>query len=271
MNSSFHEKSFSADGSRRCSFCSRGNRCTVTSGKHQFPPLYFHEHVPGEGGRIAWRICHVCPVLPFPRVASGIEEHSWLWCKRSCRIESTLPSLFLSLSLWNGEKVRRAVSGGRFFESKVRERVGRATGDDPSHTYPIFVRVLRRACSSVATNRFPPSLSLSLVTRLMVNGSTGNPLKTSRRKTRNRIDRGENWRRIDCYPDVPRMRIYPRGFRGTTVSRRINRFQPIQYQDYACTLQEVDVQWPRSSDLNYRAAWSFNLWVPCFGSWILIR
>lgn len=90
-------------------------------------------------------------------------------------------------------------------------------------------------------------LSLSLVTRLMVNGSTGNPLKTSRRKTRNRIDRGENWRRIDCYPDVPRMRIYPRGLRGTTVSWRINRFQPIQYQDYACTLQEVDVQWPRSS------------------------
>lgn len=73
-------------------------------------------------GRIAWRICHVCPVLPFPRVASGIEEHPWLWCKRSCRIESTL----FSLSLWNREKVRRAVLGrdGRSFEWKVREERG---------------------------------------------------------------------------------------------------------------------------------------------------
>lgn len=57
-----------------------------------------------------------------------------------------------------------------------------------------------RTCPPEATNRFLLSPSLSLVTRLMVNGSTGNPLKTSRRKTRDGIDRGENWRRIDCYP-----------------------------------------------------------------------
>lgn len=154
-------------------------------------------------GRIAWRICHVCPVLPFPRVASGIEEHPWLWCKRSCRIESTL----FSLSLWNREKVRRAVLGrdGRSFEWKVREERGMIAPQAMiRHTH---IRIYDfRTCPPEGLfigghESLPPlSVSLSLVTRLMVNGSTGNPLKTSRRKTRDGIDRGENWRRIDCYP-----------------------------------------------------------------------
>lgn len=73
----------------------------------------------------------------------------------------------------------------------------------------------------------------------MVNGSTGNPLKTSRRKTRDGIDRGENWRRIDCYPATDAN--LSTGLRGNSFTED----QPIpadSVSDYACTLQEVDVQ-----------------------------
>lgn len=54
--------------------------------------------------------------------------------------------------------------GGRFFESKVGGKgVGRATGDDPSHTHPDlrFYVSSGGLVHSVATNRFLLSLSLS--------------------------------------------------------------------------------------------------------------
>lgn len=113
----------------------------------------------------------MCRVLPFPRVASGGSRNIHA-SDANDRVELNplpLPSL---------RDREKAVSGrgGRFLRV---EKVGRATGD---HTH-----ISGFSCpegSSICSHEY------SLVTlSLMVNGSTRNPLKTSRRKTRDRTRR----------------------------------------------------------------------------------
>lgn len=135
------EKSFSANGSRPCSFRLEGAGAPLPLENTSFPPLYFHEHVPGgDDPRLTDPSCVSCTSIPSSSFG-WIEEHPCFWCKRSCRIEST-PS--------DREKVVSG-RGGRFLRV---EKVGRATGDDPSHThtYPDFRVLVRRARPSVATN-----------------------------------------------------------------------------------------------------------------------
>lgn len=109
-------------------------------------------------------------------------------------LSSSINSLFFLLK--KGEEIKcfgKGQGGSCFFSPEVRKGVvescsGCAAGDDPSHIYghPFCL------CLYV----FPEGMSIgghkslpSLVTRLMVNGSTGNPFKTSRRKARHQIDR----------------------------------------------------------------------------------
>lgn len=126
----------------------------------------------------------MCRVLPFPRVASGGSRNIHA-SDANDRVElNPLPRI--------GRKWFRGEVVG-FFES--RKLVAPPAMIRHTHTHiRIFVFL-----SGGLVHRWPRMLSRDTLS-LMVNGSARNPLKTSRRKTRNRIDRGENWRRIDCYP-----------------------------------------------------------------------
>lgn len=161
--------------------------------------LFIFTNTSLEGTILAWRIRHVCRVLPFPRVASGGSRNIHA-SDANDRVElNPLPRI--GRKWFQGEVVG-------FFES--RKLVAPPAMIRHTHTHiRIFVFL-----SGGLVHRWPRMLSRDTLS-LMVNGSARNPLKTSRRKTRNRIDRGENWRRIDCYPRG--------GFEPVQFHRRLHR------------------------------------------------
>lgn len=103
--------------------------------------LFIFTNTSLEGTILAWRIRHVCRVLPFPRVASGGSRNIHA-SDANDRVElNPLPRI--------GRKWFRGEVVG-FFES--RKLVAPPAMIRHTHTYPDFRVLVRRARPSVATN-----------------------------------------------------------------------------------------------------------------------
>lgn len=172
--------------------------------KHRFPLLYFHERFPGGAPDFTNPSCVLCIFLVRSVRDQGTSKQPMQTIKLNV-LSSSINSLFFLLKERGEIKCFGKGQGGScFFSPGVRKGVvescsGCAAGDDPSHIYghPFYL------CLYV----FPKGMSIgghkslpSLVTRLMVNGSTGNPLRrpAGRHDTRSIGVHRENCSRINC-------------------------------------------------------------------------
>ena len=237
-------KSFSATESWVCSFRPLGADALLRE-KHRFPLLYFHERVPGGAPDFTDPSCVLCIFLVRSVRDQGTSKQPMQTIELNV-LSSSINSLFFLL-----RKRRKIKCFGKgqgdscFFSPEVRKGMvescsGCAAGDDPSHIYghPFYL------CLYV----FPEGMSIgghkslpSLVTRLMVNGSTGNPFKTSRRKVRHQIDRHPP-RKLFAYQLFSDEKLAHRIYAGSEVVCEMDLL------DYECILEgdAFLLDWPIS-------------------------